>query len=231
MAHNSPEQVREKYVAKLGDELGVIYHHLLNEWCSVWLVWKQFENLFGHGQERITLLNKAGGSFFYLVDQLFFEATILAICRLSDPPRSAGKRNLTVFSLLNFMDTNQRRAELQLRLRAAQEATMFARDWRNRRISHNDHALLTNTSAEPLKEATRIKVSSAIKSLHEVLRYISIELMQTDLHDEVIDQLNNEMVLLDLLYLGQLAHEKELLDLRLDQDTRLERPLWLRNKN
>ena len=222
------EEVLKEYRRILGNDFGYVYFHARNEWIDIWLTWNQYESLFGHGSERVDLMNKAGASFFYMVQRHFFEAVLLAVCRLSDNVKVAGKKTLTVLLFRDFMDTDERRIKLDELLEMVNETTKFARDWRNRKIGHNDLDL-KNGASEPLKKATRESVRCAIHALYEVLAYISSNFMKTELIDKVITGFNNEMAMLDRLYLGAMSYDKELEALKKGIVPSMERPEWLHN--
>lgn len=228
MTTKSSEEIMDEYVTALGKEFGTALFHAKNEWCDLWLTWKQFKNLFGHGPERVELMNRAGAGFFYRVDKHFFEAVALAVCRLSDPVKSAGKANLTVRLFESFMDTVARKQRMQELLDAVQKSTEFARDWRNRRIGHNDYGLKTG-EAVPLEKATLEYMDAAIAALHETLSYVCLEFMGQNLHNEVIDDLNNEMVMLHRLFLGDAEVQKELEELKAGNYQNKALPAWLNN--
>ncbi len=219
------QQLEEKKKI-LGDEFGAIYYHGLNEWCNLWLTWKQYESLFGHGSERVELLNKAGGSFFYRVNMHFFEAVVLAVCRISDPSKTLGKTNLTVHLFQQHMDCDDKSKKMEELLNIVHENTQFARDWRNRRISHNDYQLKLG-KAEPLAEATRNAMNQAIASIHDVFKYISLTFMDSDLMNEVVDHFNNEKVTLERLYHGVLVNEERLEKIKDGIYEPNELPAWL----
>jgi hypothetical protein len=227
-ATKTSEEVLEKYCRHLGKKFGDVYFLARNEWIDIRVTWNQYENLFGHGPERVDLMNKAGVLFFFMVQRHFFEAVLLAVCRLSDQIKTGRKANLTVLLFREFMDTDERRIKLDSLLEKVEVTTEFARDWRNRRISHNDLDLKNGTAA-PLEEANRKLVSNAIKALHEVLNYINLEFINTELIDDVITGFNNEMAMLDRLYLGVMSYEKELAALKSGIVPPLERPEWLHN--
>lgn len=228
MTTQNPEEVLARYTAALGDEFGTAYYQILSEWSDLWLTWRQFENLFGHGPERVELMNRAGASFFYRVDRLFFESVALAVCRLSDPIKSAGKSNLTIRLFEKYMDTNDRKAKMQELLNEVISSTEFARDWRNRKISHNDYALKIG-AAEPLQKASRNSMNAAIASLHLTLAYVSTELMESYLDNEVINDMNDEMVMLHRLFLGDEQFQKELKELKETRTIGSELPKWVTN--
>jgi AbiU2 len=204
------DEVLAEYKRKLGSEFGEIYYHARNEWCSLWVTWKQYESLFGHGPERVELLNSAGAAFFHQVEWRFFEAVILAVCRLSDKEKVAGKETLTVKCFAEFMTSDVRKRAIVSLLTQVDSDTEFQRDWRNRRIAHNDLRLALDARVEPLKEATREKMKRAIASLHKVFAYVELQFMSTTLSDEVVDHLDNELVTLEVLYFGTQARERAL---------------------
>jgi AbiU2 len=228
MTHQTATETHKNYRQRLGQEFGDVFYLSFNEWCDLQQIWAQFENLFGHGPERVALMNEAGAGFFYYVDRLFFEASMLALCRLSDPMKSAGKENLTVMLFMKFMDNDVRKAKMQALLDTATASTNFARDWRNRKIGHNDLNLKMGT-ALPLEDATRNLVNQAITALHGVFEYVTVEFMNTNLGNKVIAGLNNEMVMLHRLLLGVEQNARVLEDLKLGKLDTHEWPKWLRN--
>jgi AbiU2 len=200
-------EVQENYRTKLGAEFGDAYYLCLAEWVDIVGIWHQYENLFGHNQEKIDLLNEAGGRFFYNVERLFFRSVVLGLCRLIDPIKSSGKDNLTIRRLGRFMDTEYQKDRFKLLENAALTSTDFARDWRNRYIAHNDLGLKQNAAA-PLAFASREFVKIAISNFHSILNFISAEFMNTDLANRV-SGFNHEMDVLYRLYLGSIK-EKEI---------------------
>ena len=222
----SADEALTDYKGKLGEEFGTAYYHAHSEWCDLWLTWKQFRNLFCSGPERVDLLNRCGSGFFYRVDKIFLEATLLAICRLTDKEIMFGNKNLTVHAFRKFMDSEIRKYTMDELLKEVDGAASFARDWRNRRISHNDYALIIG-EAKPLEGVTIDSISASIGSLHKVFSYISVDFMKTDTADEVIDSLNNEMVTLDRLFSGDAEFQIELNDLEQGRPYEKTKPKWL----
>lgn len=226
MTHRTGEEIQENYKTLLGEEFGNAYYHALSEWVDLRVTWKQFESLFGSGRERVDLINRCGGAFWYRVEKLFFEAVALAVCRLSDPIKTGRKSNLTVMLFEKFMDTPKRKAELKIRLDDVKGKVEFARDRRNRRISHNDYDSKIGT-AHALLPATRDAMNDAISALHRVFSYISAEFMESDLWDNVLDDHNNELVMLHRLYLGDAEHDREIEQLKNERILPVDLPDWL----
>ena len=221
-------EMHAKYRDRLGKKFGDVYFHVKNEWVDILVTWKQYENLFGCGPERVELMNKSGSMFFHMVQRHFFEATLLGLCRLSDPLKTLNKENLTVMLLCEFMDTPERHDKLNALLDKVRVNTKFARDWRNRRISHNDLDLKHGT-ADPLEKATRELVSVSLNSVYDVLAYVSIEFLGADLVNDVVGDFNNEFAMLERLYLGNLARKEEIRKLKFEGIRLADKPDWLYN--
>lgn len=222
----SPKEMLSDCENKLGEEFGRAYYHAYNEWCNLWIVWKQFRNLFCSGPERVELLNRCGAGLFYQVDKIFLESIMLSLCRLTDPPETCGRHNLTIKRFSQFMDSEERTEKMKNLISEAEISTAFARDWRNRRIGHNDYYLKLG-KAKPLKSATIDGIEAAVRAVFDVFSYISHDFLKQSTEYEVIDQLNNEMVTLNRLYIGDTAFREEVEKIEKGQFTRRERPAWL----
>ncbi len=172
--HRTAEEVKQYHVHVLGEDLGPLYHALWNE--LVWLYWKweEYEELFGKKPSRIELINKAAGYFFRIVQDSLWEDTLLHITRLTDPPKSAGKENLTIRKLPDLIKHDALKKKVVYLIETSVEKTGFCRDWRNRHIAHKDMGLALNAEeAEPLEPANRAKVKEALGSIADVMNAIS----------------------------------------------------------
>ena len=100
--HYTPEQAKDHYVAAMGEDLGRIFYAL---WQDVfWLhnEWDEYLQLFGTKPSRIKLMNDAAPSFFRMIQNELVQMIVLRIARLTDPPRSTGKSNLTIQQLVGM---------------------------------------------------------------------------------------------------------------------------------
>ncbi|MEX1179443.1 MAG: hypothetical protein WEB63_01330 [Cucumibacter sp.] len=153
----------------LGADYGTAFHHCQQELWRVSSGWDLYETLFST-EERVGLLNKAGGSFWNELQRIMFENTLLGVCRLTDAAGTHSKRNLSVASLLS-LDRFPHNRRLTQRVRKAQQQAEFARSWRDKRIAHNDFDQITE-QADQLKMATRSRVGNAIVAIHNVLAWV-----------------------------------------------------------
>ncbi|MBA4419273.1 MAG: hypothetical protein C0392_15420, partial [Syntrophus sp. (in: bacteria)] len=191
------EEVKREHIEKLGDNLGSLFHELENEVSSLHMKWEEYLELFGKTPSRIDLLNQSAPVFFRIVQDSLWENIILHLARLTDPPKSAGKNNLTIQRLLDLVDTNIIET-ISGQIRYAKEKTSFCRDWRNRHIAHRDLKLAIGDYVEPLKPASRANVKDALESIARILNTISEYYMKSTIaFDSIVGPGGAE----DLLYI------------------------------
>jgi len=177
--HRTAEEVRQHHVEVLGDELGTLYNVLWNELAWLYSNWREYEELFGKKPSRIELINKAAGLFFRIVQDSLWEDSLLHIARLTDPPKSVGKDNLSIRRLPDLIENDALKKKVTELIKVSVEKAEFCRDWRNRRIAHKDLGLVLKTGAKPLKLASRAKVKEALSSIADVMNAISSHYMDS----------------------------------------------------
>ena len=179
------DTVRREHQDKLGEEFGTVYHGLWNDWAWGLLRIQEFRELFSR-VTHVELLNAVtGGGFLWDVQHILWDDLMLRVSRLTDPVRSAGKDNLTVQRLPDFCEDPGLRDEVKSRVDAAVDAAEFARDSRNRRISHADLSRTLKPNAEPLAPVSLRRAAAALDAVHVVLNTISVRLMDAELMNEV----------------------------------------------
>lgn len=172
------QDTKRQYIKLMGESLGKQFCALRQE--VVWLhsIWREYVELFGTKPSRIELLNRSAAFFFVIVEDSLWEATLLHIARLTDPPTSAGKKNLTIQVLPTLVDEKVRECVQDL-VNVAIERAEFCRDWRNRRIAHRDLRLAIDEGVSPLIPATRKVVRDAIASIDDTLNAITSHYMDS----------------------------------------------------
>jgi len=166
------EEAKQEHLEKFGDKLGSLFHELWNEIVWLHIKWAEYLELFGKAPSRIDLLNQSAPMFFRLVQDTLWENVLLHIARLTDPPKSSGKNNLSIQCLSSLVDEEIKEI-ITKQITNAKEKTNFCRDWRNRHIAHCDLKLAMGEQSEPLKPASRAVVKDALKSIAKVLNTIS----------------------------------------------------------
>ena len=166
------EQVRDEHLQVLGPIVGPLYHALYGEVTWLHAKWKQYRILFAESPERIELLNGVAGFFFRVIQDVLWEDVLLHIARLTDPPRSVGRDNLTLLRLTGLVQERAPFLEVANLVEQARMAADFARVWRNRHLAHRELALAFDDRATPLPEISREKVEHALAAIRAVLNKI-----------------------------------------------------------
>ena len=85
-----------------------------------------------------------------------------------------GKSNLTIERLLEAVNDQTLKVSLGDLQENIKLKTSFCKDWRNRRLAHDDFALaMSQPSALPLEAASRLAVREALKLIATLLNQIS----------------------------------------------------------
>lgn len=175
MADNlSAEQVRETKIASMGPELGELHYALYNEVAWLHMKWNDFRALFGTSPERIEFLNRVAPAFFHDLQATLFEDALLHLCRLTDPPESVGRPNLSIRRLSGLVSDIGLRTRLESLTQEVVEKTRFARDWRNRRLAHKELPSLNGEPVKPLAEASRQHVEEALAAIREAMNCVEL---------------------------------------------------------
>jgi len=167
------EESRRRNIEVMGEKIGSIYSQLWQELAWLYRMWAEYVALFGTKESRVLLMNTAAPAFSRMVQDSLFEGIILHIARLTDPPKSNGKFNLTIRAIEGFVSDDALKEKVSSSIEKAMVASDFCRDWRNRHLAHRDLHLALNTGCEPLKPASRLKVKEALSTLSNTLNVLS----------------------------------------------------------
>jgi hypothetical protein len=177
----SAEEVKQKHLEALGRTLGPIFHALYNEVAWLHAEWFEYRKLYAHSPERLELLNKAAGFFFGTLERVIRRSVLLHIARLTDPPRQgkAGRYvNLSLFTLKEAVSIPDLSRELVELLEDAKASSAFAREWRHRRLAHQDLAVALGRTPTPLPGVSRQHVEDALASFRAVINCIYFHYFQ-----------------------------------------------------
>jgi hypothetical protein len=201
------EQVKAERIEKLGPKLGPMFHALSDDVAWLQVKWAEYRELFGTSPERIELLNSAAGLFFRILQDTLWEDALLHLARLTDPPKTRGKHNLTIRALPELCDDPALRLRVSRLVDDTLAATAFARDWRNRHIGHRDLVLALESAAKPLSPASRGDVSAALSAIHCVFNELTELVFDSALADDVITPATGAEALLYVIRDGLEAND------------------------
>jgi hypothetical protein len=154
--------------------LAALYQELWPE--VVWLAsaWQEFKDLYGD-QANIDLLNDTAPAFFGDLQRSQQQGVMMHLCRVTDPPVSAGKPTLTLRRVAPLIDNAALAAKVEGFVTAAVNATAFAREWRNRQGAHCElPPSITGQPAAPFPRAAWRDFEGAIASITAVMDAVSL---------------------------------------------------------
>lgn len=178
------EAPEREYQEKLGQDFGTVFYGVRNDWLNGLVRLKEYRVLFGD-PAAVKLLNAIGGGFMGDVQQVLWRDLLLHVTRVTDPEKTGKYENLTVQRLPPFCKRPELRAQLQASVDTAVQAAEFARDWRNRLISHSDLDLATDPAAKSLEPATLGLVQAALDAIHAVVATVSSALLDQHVVNDV----------------------------------------------
>ncbi|UCF05216.1 MAG: hypothetical protein JSV33_15060 [bacterium] len=171
--YKSADEVREEHIQVLGPVLGIFYHALQRDVTWIHAKWLEFRKLYARSEKRIDLLNEAAAFFFRVVQDVLWEDVLLHIARLTDPPKSAGRPNLTINRLAELIPDPIVAEDVHNLVNTAIQKCSFAREWRNRHLAHRDLDLAMETrQATALPGVSRQSVIDALSAISAVLNRV-----------------------------------------------------------
>ena len=124
-----------------------------------------YKHLYESGEDTSRLMSAAAPLFFHDLNHILIEYCLRQVSRLTDPPRSMGRDNLTVEHVNSLLSAE---GKLTPAIAAASEDLAnyraLIRDARNRIISHADRQ--TAFDNIPLGEHTQADVAKFFQSLY-----------------------------------------------------------------
>jgi hypothetical protein len=210
--NRSAAEIKKANVEKMGAPLGEVYSALWQEVAVGHFYWKEFVELFGTKPERIALLNETAPHFFRMLQDELWEASLLQLCRLTDPASSGNqdKSNLTIQALPALIEDSKLKETVSSLIAVAINDTAFCRDWRNRHIAHRDLKLALEQPTTPLAEGSRADVNKALKSIAAVLNALDGHYFQSETRFDLGGSIGGAISLLYVLGEGSRARaEKE----------------------
>jgi hypothetical protein len=126
--HLTAEEVKKDHLAELGEDLGSLYHELWNEVVRLHTKWDEYVELFGTKPSRLELLNSSAPLFFRIVQDSLWENIIIHITRITDPPKSCGKANLSITCLADLVD-DKIKTIISEQIKSAVKKSELCRDW------------------------------------------------------------------------------------------------------
>ncbi|WP_343652297.1 hypothetical protein [Stenotrophomonas sp.] len=189
MVTRSMDEIRSKYISSMGQELGASFYELYRKLVELHVVWQQYRQLFGGDPDTVHMLNRASGLFFKIVQDELWDSVLLGVSRMTDPPTTGKKKNLTIQSLPELISDAVLQGDVRILCDKALAAAEFAREHRNKRIAHQDHDYLSNRNSDPLSGISRAAVEEMLASLRAVLNRLDLHFRDnTVMYEDFVDE-------------------------------------------
>jgi len=173
-ADRSEAEVRAQQVVDMGEDLGRVYNALYHDLSWLHMRWRMFRQVFATSPERADVLNATAPAFFASLETILVQDVVLELARMTDPPRSAGRDNLSLRKLPGLIEDLDLKAQVESTLATVVERCEPMRDWRNRRLAHRDLELATKTASEELAGVSRATIEAALESCRTLLNLLEL---------------------------------------------------------
>jgi AbiU2 len=204
--HRTPEEIRQHYVETMGEDLGAVFYDLWNDCAGLHLKWNEFVALFGKSAAQFRLLNSAAPGFFGEVEDIWWDALLLHLSRLTDTRKDV----LSVHTLLRKAPVGLH-AGLKPKIDTLMKAVAFARDARHRIIAHRNIDVALKRSAKPLSRGSRNDIRAALKALDDLLHFIEHHYCHTEpTHYEYLEPLGGVSSLIHIIERGLRDRDREI---------------------
>jgi hypothetical protein len=207
MATLTADEILKENTAVMGKDLGEQYSELWQEAAYLHAKWAEYVELFGTKESRIDLLNRAAGHLFAMIQDQMWDDILMHIARLTDPPATGKKRNLTLQNLPDLV-RDEFKPSVRICIDEVLRHTEFCRDWRNRRVAHTDLLLALNATTELLKEGSRKNVIDSLAAIVKTLSTVSEAYTDAEIGLDALSPPGGAVDLLLLIHDGFVAQEK-----------------------
>jgi hypothetical protein len=177
--NQSADDVRTANIAAMGQDLGELFTVLSEELTLLTWQFQELAELYGGDGRRHDIMNRVAPFFFWLLQNSWWEESLLSVTRLLAPKSSLGQPNLTFQRLSGFVDDATLKATVETRVVALVVQAAFAKEWRNKRIAHRDLAHSLKRAPAPLPGATLNDVWSVLREMAAILNIIQLQFCQS----------------------------------------------------
>ena len=187
MSHQSADELREKRIAIMGQDLGAIFDSLYNEILWIKFKWIEYVELYGTSEERIDVMNRSAPWLFFIVQRTLFDDILLGLAKIMDPPGVGNKETVSILALSQFINDTDLKKKVSKYIKEIKTNTEFCRDWRNRQIAHKDRKLaIGHKTAIPLIPSNRKSVEDALNSIEKLVRELELHYFKSATAFEVL---------------------------------------------
>ena len=156
------------YSEQLPENIRDVFMWLCQDVASLQHKWDFWLEMFGKSENTDLLSELAPASFNIILETLQNDIT-MAICRLSDPPKSVGQENLSFATLAK----NCAEVEgIENLVTEFQKICKPVRQRRNKRVGHRDLNSVIKPLENPLQGISKEQIDTIVKTAADILNFV-----------------------------------------------------------
>jgi hypothetical protein len=178
--------------------------------------WNNYCQLFEGDPQQLSILDSTAPACFRIIHHCMKTDIYLSLARLTDPPSSSGRANLSLKTLMIILtEAGHPNTAIQCQEHMAALATACKpiRTRRNRRLAHSDLKTLLNLDDQPFPLIPPSIVNQALLHIREILNIIEGSFRDSETAYQAVALRGEAKALLVFLRKGLDASEQERSDL------------------
>lgn len=196
----------------MGEELCPIYERLATECTLAYTRWNVYKGLFMQKEELAVVLSATTNLPFRVIHDELWRGTLLYLSRFTDPEYSKARGRATRSLSLDTLQNCSAALPVEGLRRLVSEAYRkceFARDWRHRKLAHNDFEHALGKSDARLASATPKDVEEALASVAAALNAVAFHFTgSTTWHHEIDGERGARWIVHELALVQRLRNER-----------------------
>lgn len=156
------------YTAELPEDMRPVFQDLCEDVASLHGKWRLYLELFSD-RDTVDLLNDVAMASFQMFEESLRCDITMSICRLSDPLQSCGQDNLSIKILVERFAKVQGLAQLWNDFRRCCQPV---REYRNKRVGHNDLDAALQPHDNPLPNVTRPTIDAILSAATKLVNHV-----------------------------------------------------------
>ena len=173
---NARAAAASHHVEKMGPDLGPYFHSLWQHTAWAFTQWEEHEVLFRHSPERIAKLNRAAGTFFFVVQETLWSSVLLELCKLTGPEfsdKARTRQNVTLRGLVHLV-APELRSKVATAVAAAVQAAGFAQPARNKWLAHRDKPTMLDVDAPQFTLGSAEEIQAALDAIEAAINVVQV---------------------------------------------------------
>jgi hypothetical protein len=179
--------------------------------------WSIYGQLFCRGEEQLDVLNSMARAFFLIVQDSLQNDLIVGLCRITDPPNTGKRKNLTLSSLAELLkpveemqvkeperENGQGDESSELRDKEKELWRKFSnqleslghvcsplREWRNRRLAHSDFPTAVGQHPDPLPESVWDTIDEVLVRVRVAMNMVEGHFLDSEFRYDLFTNLDD----------------------------------------